>query len=139
MSQYEVTLLLGSNLGDTRGNLERALEMIKKEIGPVVAQSPFLYSEPVEFASNNIFCNIAVLIKSDFSPIKLLNSIKKIEVEMGRLVDSSVTETYADRVIDIDIVLFGQVIFKCKRLQIPHIRHLHDRDFSMRLLQSLKH
>jgi len=81
MSQHEATLLLGSNLGDTKKNIETALHYIEKEFGTILRRSDILLNKPVEFASNNIFCNIAVLIKTQFSPIKLLNFIKKIEFD----------------------------------------------------------
>lgn len=137
MSYYSVTLLLGSNLGDTQKNIESAIMFINSKLGEVILQTPLLYSDPVEFGSTNIFCNIAILIKTEFSPLKLLNMIKEIEREMGRIVDSSVTGTYADRVIDIDIVMFENILYECKTLQIPHQKHLYYRDFSRYLLQTL--
>lgn len=138
MSQHEATLLLGSNLGDTKKNIETALHYIEKEFGPILRRSDILLTKPVEFASNNIFCNIAVLIKTQFSPIKLLNFIKKIEFDMGRIEDSSVTNAYLDRIIDIDIVLYGDLKFDCKTLNIPHKKHLYEREFSRNLLMSIK-
>jgi 2-amino-4-hydroxy-6-hydroxymethyldihydropteridine diphosphokinase len=138
MSQHEATLLLGSNLGDTKKNIETALHYIEKEFGPILRRSDILLNKPVEFASNNIFCNIAVLIKTQFSPIKLLNFIKKIEFDMGRIEDSSVTNAYLDRIIDIDIVLYGDLKFDCKILNIPHKKHLYEREFSRNLLMSIK-
>ena len=137
MSQHEATLLLGSNLGDTKKNIETALHYIEKEFGTILRRSDILLNKPVEFASNNIFCNIVVLIKTQFSPIKLLNFIKKIEFDMGRIEDSSVTNAYLDRIIDIDIVLFGGVHFVSERLQIPHFKHLYNREFSRKLLDQL--
>lgn len=138
MSQHEVTLLLGSNLGDTIKNIETALHYIEKEFGPILRRSDILLTKPVEFASNNIFCNIVVLIKTQFSPIKLLNFIKKIEFDMGRIEDSSVTNAYLDRIIDIDIVLYGDIKFDCKILNIPHKKHVYEREFSRNLLMSIK-
>ena len=137
MSHYSVTLLLGSNLGDTKKNIESAIMFVNSKLGEVILQTPLVYSDPVEFGSTNIFCNIAILIKTEFSPLKLLNMIKEIEREMGRIVDSSVTGTYADRVIDIDIVMFENILYECKTLQIPHQKHLYYRDFSRYLLQTL--
>ncbi len=137
MSHYSVTLLLGSNLGVTQKNIESAIMFVNSKLGEVILQTPLVYSDPVEFGSTNIFCNIAILIKTEFSPLKLLNMIKEIEREMGRIVDSSVTGTYADRVIDIDIVMFENILYECKTLQIPHQKHLYYRDFSRYLLQTL--
>ncbi|KIA89664.1 2-amino-4-hydroxy-6-hydroxymethyldihydropteridine diphosphokinase [Kaistella jeonii] len=138
MSQHDVTLLLGSNLGDTERNIETALNFIEIEVGPIIRRSNILFTKPVEFASNNIFCNIVVLIKTQFSPVNLLNFIKRIELDMGRKEDSSVTNAYVDRIIDIDIVLYGDLKFECKTLQIPHKKHLYEREFSRNLLMSIK-
>ena len=137
MSQYEVTLLLGSNLGDPKKNIEAALCNIETAIGEIIRKSELIFTDPVEFVSNNIFCNIAVLIKTQFSPIKLLNYVKLIEREMGRADDTLVSGEYQDRVIDIDIVRFGNLRFYTKELTIPHQKHLYERDFSRRLLDVL--
>lgn len=138
MSQYKVTLLLGSNLGDQKKNLEKAIVEIEKNIGPLISQSNFLYSNPVEFASFNIFCNIAILISTHLSPIDLLNTIKSIENSMGRGCDSAFYGEYKDRIIDIDIVYFNNLSFTCHRLSIPHKKHIEEREFSQKLLNNLK-
>ena len=48
-----------------------------------------------------------------------------------------VTESYNDRIIDIDIVKYDNVNFECKKLNIPHYKHLYDREFSRKLLESI--
>lgn len=138
MSQHEVTLLLGSNLGNTKENIEMALSIIEKDIGRILRSSEILFTSPVEFVSNNIFCNIALRIKTQLSPIKLLNLIKKIEFEMGRTEDSLITKGYMDRVIDIDIVFYGNLKFASGRLKIPHEKHANEREFSKKLLLSIR-
>ena len=137
MSQHEVTLLLGSNLGNPEKNVEEALRRIEKEIGAITKQSEMLFTDPLEFVSNNIFCNIAIVIKTQFSPIKLLNSVKLIERQMGRLDDTMILGEYQDRIIDIDIVRFSALQFCCEELIIPHQKHLYQRDFSRKLLDAL--
>ncbi len=137
MSHHLVTLLLGSNLGKQKDNIDLAISRIEKEVGELVGQSEIIYTKPVEFVSNNIFCNIALRIKTQFSPIKLLNLLKKIEVEMGRTDDSLITKGYADRVIDIDIVFYGNMNFSSLRLEIPHSKHVYEREFSKKLLLSI--
>ena len=137
MSHHLVTLLLGSNLGKQKDNIDFAISRIEEEVGELVGQSEIIYTKPVEFVSNNIFCNIALRIKTQFSPIKLLNLVKKIEVEMGRTDDSLITKGYADRVIDIDIVFYGNMNFSSLRLEIPHSKHVYEREFSKKLLLSI--
>lgn len=135
MSQHKVVLLLGSNLGDQKKNLETALDRLKAGGIEILQISEFLISEPVEFASSNIFCNIATIIFTHLSPIQLLDFVKSIEVEMGRISDSKANGGYSDRVIDIDIVKFNELKFISERLEIPHKKHLFEREFSRILLK----
>ncbi|SDJ40952.1 2-amino-4-hydroxy-6-hydroxymethyldihydropteridine diphosphokinase [Chryseobacterium jejuense] len=135
MSQQKVVLLLGSNLGDQKKNIELALQKINDAGNQISQVSEFLMSDPVEFVSSNIFCNIAAIIFTHLSPIQLLDCIKKIEVEMGRINDSKVSGGYTDRVIDIDIIKYNELNFTSERLEIPHKKHLFERDFSRILLK----
>ncbi|NML55876.1 2-amino-4-hydroxy-6-hydroxymethyldihydropteridine diphosphokinase [Chryseobacterium cheonjiense] len=135
MSQHKVVLLLGSNLGDQKKNLQTALDKIEQAGNEIREVSDFLTSEPVEFASSNIFCNIASIIFTHLSPFQLLTLIKRIEVEMGRTDDTTVTGEHTDRVIDIDIVTFNGIKFISERLKIPHQKHLSEREFSRILLK----
>lgn len=134
MSQHKVILLLGSNIGDKKNNLDTALERLK-EVGDILQNSEYLTSEAVEFVSSNNFCNIATIIFTHFSPIQLLNKIKKIEIEMGRLNDSKISGGYTDRIIDIDIIKYNELKFTSERLEIPHKKHLFEREFSKILLK----
>ncbi|HCN48584.1 MAG TPA: 2-amino-4-hydroxy-6-hydroxymethyldihydropteridine diphosphokinase [Chryseobacterium sp.] len=135
MSQHKVVLLLGSNLGDQKKNIELALQKISDAGNQISQTSEFLMSDPVEFASSNIFCNIATIIFTHLSPIQLLDCIKNIEVEMGRINDSKVSGGYTDRIIDIDIIKYNELNFTSERLEIPHKKHLFERDFSRILLR----
>ncbi|AKK71807.1 2-amino-4-hydroxy-6-hydroxymethyldihydropteridine diphosphokinase [Chryseobacterium gallinarum] len=135
MSQQKVVLLLGSNLGDQKKNLELALDKISAAGNEISQISEFLISDPVEFVSSNIFCNIAAIIFTHLSPIQLLDCIKNIEAEMGRVNDSKVSGGYCDRIIDIDIIKYNELNFKSERLEIPHKKHLFEREFSRILLK----
>ncbi|MFY1046979.1 2-amino-4-hydroxy-6-hydroxymethyldihydropteridine diphosphokinase [Chryseobacterium sp. GP-SGM7] len=134
MSQHTVVLLLGSNIGDQKKNIDIALNKIS-ETCSILKKSEYLISEAVEFASSNIFCNIATLISTHQSPIQLLDYVKKIEIDMGRLTDSTISKVYTDRIIDIDIVRYDELKFKSERLEIPHKKHLFEREFSQILLR----
>ncbi|AYZ13608.1 2-amino-4-hydroxy-6-hydroxymethyldihydropteridine diphosphokinase [Chryseobacterium arthrosphaerae] len=135
MSQQKVVLLLGSNLGEQKKNIDLALQKIRDAGNKISQTSEYLISDPVEFASSNIFCNIATIIFTHLSPIQLLDCIKNIEVEMGRINDSKVSGGYTDRIIDIDIIKYNELNFKSERLEIPHKKHLFERDFSRVLLK----
>ncbi len=134
MSQHKVVLLLGSNIGDKKNNLDIALDKLKS-VGSLLRNSEYLTSEPVDFVSSNNFCNIATIIFTHFSPIQLLSEIKKIEIEMGRINDSRKSGGYTDRIIDIDIVTYNELKFSSEKLEIPHKKHLFDREFSKILLK----
>lgn len=137
MSLHNVVLLLGSNINFPRQNIENAIKNIENEAGKVVNMSKIMETKPVEFDSVNIFCNIAIIIETQLSPINLLQKLKYIEVKMGRLKDSKMLGGYQDRIIDIDIVSYDNVMFFSKSLQLPHYRHLEQRDFSRELLDQL--
>ena len=134
---YNVDLLLGSNLGNAENNILLALSELEKRAGKIIKKTKISRTSPVEFDSKNIFCNIAIDVQTIYSPIKLLDEIKKIESEMGRIHDSKFFGEYRDRIIDIDIVSYEGLIFSCDRLEIPHHKHLYDRDFSRKLLDEL--
>jgi 2-amino-4-hydroxy-6-hydroxymethyldihydropteridine diphosphokinase len=134
MSQHKVVLLLGSNIGDQKKNIDTALDRISKNF-LILKKSKYLTSDPVEFASSNIFCNIASIISTHLSPIQLLDYVKKIEIDMGRTTDSAISKVYTDRIIDIDIVKYDELEFTSERLKIPHKKHLFEREFSRILLK----
>ena len=137
MSQHEVILLLGSNLGNSEKNIELALRKIEAGGNEIIKKTEILKTKPVEFVSSNNFCNIALLIKTHLSPIKLLAFIKKIEVYIGRTEDSSDIGHYTDRLIDIDIVTFNRLRFWSKKLEIPHEKNFFLREFSKILIKKL--
>lgn len=119
MSLNIVILLLGSNLGDKKNNLQVAKTCINRNIGEILAESEIIQTKPEDFDSVNQFLNQTLKIKTTLSPIQLLEGIKKIENEMGR-VYLPVSQKYQDRIIDIDILTFNQIKFYSKTLIIPH-------------------
>jgi len=134
---YNVVLLLGSNLGSAENNILLALSELENRVGKIIKKTKISKTLPVEYDSDNVFCNIAVSMQTAHSPIKLLDEIKKIETEMGRIHDSKFFGEYRDRIIDIDIVTYEGLVFSSDRLEIPHHKHLYDRDFSRKLLDEL--
>ena len=138
MSQHECVLLLGSNLGNKKENINLALKKLEEANCKILNKTNFLNTKPIEFVSCNNFCNIATSIVILFSPIKLLKIIKVIEKEMGRDLDSKDLGGYNDRIIDIDIVTFGSIHFSSDKLIIPHTKHENEREFSKKLLLELE-
>lgn len=137
MSLHRVVLLLGSNSFDPGLQLEIAIARIEKMIGNIQKRSGKIWNPAVEFESNQIFCNIAVEILTDLSPVKLLKSVKSIEFAMGRESDSYEVGYYTNRVIDIDIVAMDDLRFFCARLVLPHEKHVNERAFSKKLLTQI--
>lgn len=137
MSQQTVILLLGSNLGDVKKNIDTAVQKIENSGCTILNKSKYLINKPVEFDSINYFCNIAISINTQHSPIQLLSKLKKIEQDMGRISDSVASGHYTDRIIDIDIVSINKLTFSCEKLKIPHHKHLYEREFSRELIEEL--
>lgn len=138
MSQHLVVLLLGSNKGNKKKNIEEAIEELKKNTGTVIKTGKVVETKPVEFVSSENFLNIALILETKHSPVNLLDKIKKIEQKFGRNSDSKVLGGYQDRIIDIDIVTYDTLIFESERLSIPHKKHLFERDFSKAILNDLR-
>ena len=110
-----VYLSLGSNLGDRPANLTTAIDRLGS-LGEVIAASSFYETEPVEFAAQPWFLNCAIKMSTQKTPRQLLEGVLEIEKEMGR----ERTQEKGPRIIDIDILLFGNSIIATKGLTIPH-------------------
>lgn len=128
-SLHNVYLSLGSNLGNKKKNLESALEYINKQIGKVISVSSFYETAPIGFESANTFLNAACHIQTKFTPDELLKETQNIEKKLGRT-KKSVNGDYSDRIIDIDILLYDDLIINEPDLLIPHPR-MHERAFVM--------
>lgn len=136
MNSHKVYLGLGSNLGDCRKNLERAIRLIGDRVGLVTRQSSFIETEPWGFESPHKFMNAVILCETTRSPREVLLLTQQIERDMGRM-KKSVSGGYADRAIDIDILLYDDVTIDEPDLKIPHPL-MHQRDFVMRPLNEIK-
>ena len=124
-----IYLGLGSNLGDKTAYLEQAIERIKKQIGPIVAQSVFFVSEAWGFESDNLFLNACVAAETTMSPIECLHCLKDMEKALGR--PKKAPDAYIDRVIDLDILFYDDWVMEEPHLIIPHPL-LHHRMFVLK-------
>lgn len=122
-----VYLGLGSNLGDKKLNLKRAIEKINGQIGNIIDLSAYYYSAPLGFESSNDFVNLVLSLESNLDPTEVLVKTQKIECELGRK-SKSLNNKYTDRLIDIDILFYNSLIINNSCLQIPHPK-LHERAF----------
>jgi 2-amino-4-hydroxy-6-hydroxymethyldihydropteridine diphosphokinase len=115
-------LSLGSNVGDRQKNLRVALEHLRAH-GSVRAASSFFETEPVELTAQPWFLNCAVALKTTKMPQQLMDGLLAIEREMGR----RRSQAKGPRVIDIDILLFGNCVVDSPGLIIPHPAMQHRR------------
>lgn len=115
----KVYLGLGTNLGDKGLNLHVAVEKINERIGKVTSLSAFYVTAPWGFSSENSFLNAACCVESGLSPFDILKGTQAIERELGRM-KKSVGGNYSDRLIDIDLLLYGDLILHTPELELPH-------------------
>jgi 2-amino-4-hydroxy-6-hydroxymethyldihydropteridine diphosphokinase len=115
-------LSLGSNLGNRQENLDRALKLMSERmrIGKI---SSIYDTEPVGLVNQPRFLNLACEVFTRLTPEGLLTLLKGFEQKMGRYSRSG-----EPRIIDIDIILFGDVVLDTPDLVIPHPR-MHERSF----------
>ncbi|HET9570396.1 MAG TPA: 2-amino-4-hydroxy-6-hydroxymethyldihydropteridine diphosphokinase [Bacteroidales bacterium] len=129
-----IYLGLGSNLGDKEANLKQAIKYIEKQIGPIVALSVFFVSEPWGFESKNHFLNACVAAETMINPKRCLSAIKAIEASLGR--PKKTSGPYMDRVIDLDILFYDDLVLEGPELVIPHPL-LHQRRFVLKPLMEI--
>jgi len=121
----KVYLGIGTNLSNRENNLKEALNMIEAHAGKVRSVSCVYEAGPWGFQSDNSFLNIVAEISTSLSPFELLGRLLMIELFIGRVREG---EGYKSRIIDLDILFYGDEIMETKALTIPHPL-LHKRGF----------
>lgn len=132
---HTVYLSLGSNLGDRKATMRRAIGLLNERAGSVDRLSSFIETEPWGFESTNKFLNMCVRLLTTLSPEQLLLATKQIERELGRT-QKSVNGQYHDRLIDIDILMYDDVHLDSDDLTLPH-PHMQEREFVMKPLREI--
>ena len=108
---------LGSNIGNRNNYLEAALLLIAKECKTlIIAKSSIKETKPVDYEDQPDFLNQVIKIETELTPIELLTALKKIEGALGRVYRFS----KGPREIDIDILLYDDVIIDSDKLKLPH-------------------
>ena len=114
-------IALGSNLesqfGDREANLREAVRRIGA-LGEVRAVSSFFDTEPVEYLAQPRFLNGALVLETELGPVDLLRGLLGVERAMGRERDGAVAK--GPRVIDLDLLLYGDVVMATEELTLPH-------------------
>ena len=119
MLLHDVYIGLGSNVGNRQMYLHDAVVEIGRRIGAVVRCSDVICTEPVGFSSKNEFLNMVLCVRSGMSALDILHATQDIERLLGRR-EKSVNRVYHDRTIDIDILLYDDLVVCLPQLVIPH-------------------
>jgi len=138
---HEVYLGLGSNLGDREAVLLQAIKLIDERVGQVLRHSSFIETEPWGFESTNRFLNAAVCCETTLTPREVLQVTQQIERDLGKRKRHATKRqkeiNYHDRPIDIDILLYDDLIVDEPDLKIPHPL-MYQREFVMRPLNEIR-
>ncbi len=127
----KIYLALGANVGDRRANIERAIALLGEKISDIKV-APLYKTKPVGVTDQPDFLNTALSGTTVLSPLELLDFVKRVEREVGRV------ERYrwGPREIDIDILFYDDLTYHDEALEIPHPR-IAERDFVLRPLADL--
>ncbi len=119
-----LVLLLGSNIGHREEYLENAVKALTLAFGEPQAISDLYETEPWGYTDQNAFINQAVVYDTSQEPMVLLETVLRIEQEIGRKREIK----WGPRVIDIDVIFYGNLVYKSDVLEIPH-PYMQDRLF----------
>lgn len=126
-------LLLGGNLGDRKRNLELAIQLLNNEAGKVSAVSSIYETAAWGLTEQPDFLNQAVKLETNLAPLELLDKMLEIEQRLGRIRKNK----WGERLIDIDLILFGEEIINIEnKLQVPH-PHMQNRKFVIKPLAEI--
>jgi len=128
-------LNIGSNLGERRDNLYRAVAALSEWCEQCV-MSEVVESEPWGFESDNAFENVGVMVESDEQPLEMLHRLQKLERKLGSRRHRNAQGGYVDRLVDIDIVAIDERVIDTPELQVPHPR-MHLRRFVLQPMAEL--
>src|SRR5229473_7209675 len=124
MERKKIYLSLGSNMGDREANLRAAIAALADARMRVTRVSSFYETEPVDFLEQPWFLNCVLEGETELEPLALLRELRQIETRMG----SKKLIAKGPRLIDMDILLYGQETIDTPELQVPHPR-MHLRRF----------
>jgi 2-amino-4-hydroxy-6-hydroxymethyldihydropteridine diphosphokinase len=123
MTRTTIYLGLGANLGRREETIEGALALLERECGPFV-RSALYETPPWGDADQPPFLNLVVRGETQLGVHTLLRLVKETEATLGRVP----TRRWGPRVIDVDILAYGDLVLATPELEVPHPR-LHERGF----------
>jgi 2-amino-4-hydroxy-6-hydroxymethyldihydropteridine diphosphokinase len=120
-------ILLGGNLGDKQLVFSDARARLNQQVGTITNQSSIYETEPWGFESDDIFWNQVIEIETSLSPEEILLQTQQIEHDLGRIRKAN---QYDSRIIDIDILFYGDQVIQLENLIVPHPR-IQERKFAL--------
>jgi len=127
-----IYLLLGSNLADKRVNIQRAFDLINLKIGNIILKSSLYETEPWGIKDQDRYINQVLKVESQCLPKNMLKKCNEIESIIGR----KRSEKWGERIIDIDILYYDDLVISDNELIIPH-PEIQNRRFTLELLVEL--
>jgi len=124
MVKQEIYVGIGSNLGDRLANIRKAIELMKEAEIEIIGGASIYEAEPFGYKEQGWFLNSVVKARTELSPGRLWKKLERIEKSMGREREIK----WGPRIIDLDILFYGNKILNGRQLQIPH-PELHKRRF----------
>jgi len=129
----QAAISLGSNLGNGEENILKSIDLLKENGIEIISVSSFYKTVPEGFLSENIFTNAAAIAATNLDADSLVKLILSIENQLGRTRN---TDAYEDRIIDLDVLLFGDEVIETEVASIPHPR-MHLRHFVLEPLSEI--
>lgn len=111
----EAYIAFGSNIGDKEGNINRAFEVLKQKI-KIIKTSSLYETKPMYIENQALFLNGAAKVDTELKPKELLDFLKNTEKKLGR----KETKRNGPRIIDLDILFYGDQIINKDDLLVPH-------------------
>ncbi len=121
----KVYISVGSNLGDREENIKEVIKLIDNHpLIKIIKISPIYETEPVGFKDQDWFLNLVIELETSLLPQELLAILEEIEIKLGKKIERK----WGPRTIDLDILLYDDIILDLPELQIPH-KLMHERAF----------
>ena len=119
-----IILALGTNIEPREQYLKDALGKIEENNLKIILESSIYETPAWGGVADQNFLNMCIEVETSLGAYELLDTIQKIELELGRVRK----EHWGNRTIDIDIITFDDLVFNDERLIVPH-KFIHDRNF----------
>jgi 2-amino-4-hydroxy-6-hydroxymethyldihydropteridine diphosphokinase len=129
MKQHSVFIAVGSNMGNKRLNCQKGINSITDSGHAILKhESGFYKTSPTDYKEQDWFINAAIQIDTLLTPYQLLALLEAIQLKIGRVHESV---RFGPRILDLDIILYNDLVLDSEKLVIPHPR-MHKRRFVLK-------